>query len=258
MKERRKSLQHQLSKRYAKDIKSADVWSVFKVIADFVQGFEELEDLGPSVTIFGGAKADKNSKYYQDALHLSGILASRGFSIITGGGPGIMEAANKGAFEYNAQVDSVGLNIDLPREQHPNPYTTKECTFDYFFSRKVMLVKYSMAYVIFPGGFGTLDELFEALTLIQTKKVTGVRLFLVGVTYYAPLMEFIRSSLLHHAMIDEDDIALITLTDNFDDIVQEIERSLKEQLEALKADGLEQTQYFKTLQCFYEKRECHE
>ncbi len=255
MKERRKHLQQNISKRYARDIKSADVWSVFKVVADFVQGFEELEALGPSVTIFGGAQVEQNSKYYKDAMHLSDILAGRGFSIITGGGPGIMEAANRGAYQHK-EVDSVGLNIDLPHEQQPNPYTTKECTFDYFFSRKVMLVKYSMAYVIFPGGFGTLDELFEALTLIQTKKVTGVRLFLVGEAYYAPLLEFIRNSVLHEKMIDEEDMALITLSDDFDYIVREIENSLHEQLEALKADGLEHTQYFKSLDCFYKKREC--
>ncbi len=258
VKERRKHLQQTISKRYAKDIKSADVWSVFKVVADFVQGFEELEELGPSVTIFGGAKVEKNSKYYQDAMHLSDILASKGFSIITGGGPGIMEAANRGAYRHKEQVDSVGLNIDLPHEQVPNAYTTKECTFDYFFSRKVMLVKYSLSYVIFPGGFGTLDELFEALTLIQTKKVTGVRLFLVGEAYFAPLLEFIRNSVLHEKMIDEEDMELITLSDDFDFIVSEIETSLHEQMEALKADGLEHTQYYKTLACFCKKRECDE
>jgi len=255
VKERRKNLQQKISKRYAKDIKSADVWSVFKVVADFVQGFEELEDLGPSVTIFGGAQVEQNSKYYKDARHLSDILAGKGFSIITGGGPGIMEAANRGAYKHK-EVDSVGLNIDLSHEQQPNLYTTKECTFDYFFSRKVMLVKYSLSYVIFPGGFGTLDELFEALTLIQTKKVTGVRLFLVGEAYYAPLLEFIRNSVLHEKMIDEEDMALITLSDDFDYIVSEIEASLHEQLEALKADGLEHTQYFKSLDCFCKKREC--
>ncbi len=163
-------------KKYIKDIKSADVWSVFRIIADFVKGFDELGELGPTVTIFGSARTDKDNLYYKEAVRLSSMLAEKGFNIMTGGGPGIMEAANKGG-ATNKNVDSIGLNIDLPFEQIPNPYTSKELRFDYFFSRKVMLVKYSMAYVIFPGGYGTLDELFEALTLIQTKKVTLQNLF---------------------------------------------------------------------------------
>lgn len=183
------------SNRYVKDIKSADVWSVFKIIADFVQGFDELGDLGPSVTIFGSARLDEKHPYYQQAMTLSGTLAERGYNIITGGGPGVMEAANRGAFDFEA-VESIGLNIELPEEQQPNPYITKGRSFDYFFSRKVMLVKYSMAYVIFPGGFGTLDEMFEALTLIQTRKVWGVRLFVVGTEFYAPLMQFIQEKML--------------------------------------------------------------
>ncbi len=156
------------SSRYVKDIKSADVWSVFKIIADFVQGFDELGDLGPSVTIFGSARLDETHPYYQQAMRLSSMLGERGYNVITGGGPGIMEAANRGAYEHEA-VESIGLNIELSTEQQPNPYITKGQSFDYFFSRKVMLVKYSMAYVIFPGGFGTLVEMFEALTLIQTR-----------------------------------------------------------------------------------------
>ncbi|OHE14361.1 MAG: Rossman fold protein, TIGR00730 family, partial [Sulfurimonas sp. RIFOXYB2_FULL_37_5] len=154
-----------LAKKYIKEIKSADVWSVFKIVADFVKGFDELGELGPTVTIFGSSKVKSESKYYKKAQELSSMLAQRGFNIMTGGGPGIMEAANRGAFEYK-NVESIGLNIDLPFEQIPNKYTTTDLNFDYFFSRKVMLVKYSIGYVIFPGGYGTLDELFEALTLI--------------------------------------------------------------------------------------------
>jgi len=138
------------SNRYVKDIKSGDVWSVFKIIADFVQGFDELGDLGPSVTIFGSARVDENHPYYGQAMHLASMLGERGYNIITGGGPGVMEAANRGAFDHE-NVESIGLNIELPQEQDPNPYITKVRSFDYFFSRKVMLVKYSMAYVIFPG-----------------------------------------------------------------------------------------------------------
>lgn len=232
--------------RYVKDIKSADVWSVFKIIADFVQGFDELGDLGPSVTIFGSARLDDKHPYYQQAMKLSGMLAERGYNVITGGGPGIMEAANRGAYEYN-DVESIGLNIELPSEQQPNPYITKGRSFDYFFSRKVMLVKYSMAYVIFPGGFGTLDEMFEALTLIQTRKVTGVRLFVVGTEFYAPLIEFIRTKLLAEGMIDELDMSLITVNDDLYYIVTEIERSLITQISELEHQGLDKTKYYESL-----------
>ncbi|MBL4730128.1 MAG: TIGR00730 family Rossman fold protein [Sulfurimonas sp.] len=239
----------ELTKKYIKDIKSADVWSVFKILADFVKGFDELGELGPSVTIFGSARTDENDFYYKETEKLSSILAKRGFNIITGGGPGIMEAANKGASQYK-EVESIGLNIDLPFEQSRNPYTTKELSFDYFFSRKVMLVKYSMAYVILPGGFGTLDELFEALTLVQTKKVTGVKIFVIGVEFYKALLEFIESKLLYHNMIDLDDLNMIRLTDDLECIANEIEESLRDQLNVLKDAGLEKTRYFKSLSSF--------
>ncbi|MDQ7045381.1 MAG: TIGR00730 family Rossman fold protein [Sulfurimonas sp.] len=236
----------ELTKKYVKDIKSADVWSVFKILADFVKGFDELGELGPSVTVFGSARTDKDNLYYKEAEKLASMLAKRGFNIITGGGPGIMEAANKGASLYK-NVESIGLNIDLPFEQSTNPYTTKELSFDYFFSRKVMLVKYSMAYVILPGGFGTLDELFEALTLVQTKKVTGVKIFVIGVKFYESLLEFIEKKLLYHGMIDLDDLHMIRLTDDLECVVDEIEESLSHQLSVLKDAGLDDTSYFKSL-----------
>ena len=243
-----------LTKRYVKDIKSADVWSVFKIIADFVKGFDELGELGPSVTIFGSARTAKDAFFYLEAEKLSLMLANRGFNIITGGGPGIMEAANKGA-SHNTDVESIGLNIDLPFEQIANPYTTKELNFDYFFSRKVMLVKYSMAYVIFPGGYGTLDELFEALTLVQTRKVTGVKIFVIGVDFYEPLLEFIKSKLVKHNMIDLDDLHMIRLTDDLECVANEIEESLIKQIEVLKDAGLSDTAYFKSLSNFsYDKK----
>lgn len=234
------------SSRYVKDIKSGDVWSVFKIIADFVQGFDELGDLGPSVTIFGSARTDENHPYYQQAQHLAGMLGAHGYNIITGGGPGIMEAANRGAFNHE-DVESIGLNIELPSEQQPNPYITKGRSFDYFFSRKVMLVKYSMAYVIFPGGFGTLDEMFEALTLIQTKKVWGVRLFVIGTEFYTPLVNFIRDKMLAEGMIDPGDMRFINLTDDLDYVVAEIEKSLVCQLETMKKEGLANTKYYQAL-----------
>jgi uncharacterized protein (TIGR00730 family) len=253
MAHRRGKKKEYTSNRYVKDIKSADVWSVFKIIADFVQGFDELGDLGPSVTIFGSARVDENHPYYSQARELAGLLGERGYNVITGGGPGVMEAANRGAYAYE-DVESIGLNVELPEEQQPNPYITKGRSFDYFFSRKVMLVKYSMAYVIFPGGFGTLDEMFEALTLIQTRKVWGVRLFVVGTEFYAPLIQFIRDKLLAEGMIDEKDMNLITLTDDLHYVAKEIERSLISQMATMEKEGLDDTKYYKVLSSYFADR----
>ncbi len=244
-----KNNRHDLTKRYTKDIKSADVWSVFRILADFTKGFDELGDLGPSVTIFGSARTKDDDIYYQKTIELSSMLSTKGFNVITGGGPGIMEAANKGAKSANS-AESIGLNIDLPFEQVANPYTTKELSFDYFFSRKVMLVKYSMAYVIFPGGFGTLDELFEALTLVQTKKVTGVKIFVIGVEFYKPLIDFIETKLVGNNMIDKDDLELIRVTDDLECVMKEIEESLLNQIRILKEVGLEDTTYYQSLLTF--------
>ncbi len=251
--ERRREAQKIITQRYAKDIKSADTWSVFKIIADFVHGFDELGELGPSVTVFGSARTKKDDPYYHKAVLLGDMLGAAGFNVITGGGPGIMEAANKGAYQ-NTDIESIGLNIDLPMEQTANPYTTKERTFDYFFSRKVMLVKYSIAYVIFPGGFGTLDELFEALTLVQTKKVSGVRIFVVGVAFFQPLIDFIKNTLLAKGMIDEEDLDMITLTDDLDHIAEQVKTSLGIQIQALKEVGMEDTKYYHSLSDFFENR----
>lgn len=243
------SKKNELSKRYVKDLKSGDVWSVFKIISDFVKGFDELGELGPSVTMFGSARLDSNHIYYKKAQKLSSILAKRGFNIITGGGPGIMEAANRGAYKVEG-VESIGLNIDLPMEQIANQYTTKDLSFDYFFSRKVMLVKYSIAYVIFPGGFGTLDELFEALTLIQTKKVLGVKLFIYGEDFYKPLIEFIEAKLLSEGMISKEDIEIFRLCDDIECIADAIDRSITEQIAFLRENGLEDTRYAQRLTDF--------
>jgi len=247
--------EQKIEQRYVKDIKSSDVWSVFKIIADFVKGFDELGDLGPAVTIFGSARVGEENPWYAKTVALSGKLAAMGFNVISGGGPGIMEAANRGAYAYKEEgIESVGLNIELPTEQRPNPYTTKEENFDYFFSRKVMLVKYSTAYVIMPGGFGTLDELFEALTLIQTKKVDGVCVFLMGEAFYAPLLEFIRGSLLAEGMISEADLKILTLTDDIDLVARSIRDSLRTQLASLEESGLSGTPYYRKLQRFFEER----
>ncbi len=248
-----KHVSKEVVKRYVRDIKSADAWSMFKIMADFVKGFDELGELGPSVTVFGSARLKEESPYYKMARELGNKLAAKKFNVVTGGGPGIMEAANRGAFEHGG-VESIGLNIDLPFEQVQNPYTTKDESFDYFFSRKVMLVKYSQAYVIFPGGFGTLDELFEALTLVQTRKVEGVRLFLVGEDFYNPLIDFIEECLISHGMIDVQDVKLITISDDLDYIVHEIEQSLEVQLTTLRQKGLSNTKYFKSLAKFFDER----
>ena len=229
----------ELTKRYVKDIKSAD----------FVKGFDELGELGPTVTIFGSARTHSDEYYYKESQKLASMLASRGFNIMTGGGPGIMEAANRGANKFDS-VESIGLNVDLPFEQVTNSYTTKNLSFDYFFSRKVMLVKYSMAYVIFPGGFGTLDELFEALTLAQTRKITGVKIFVIGVDFYKPLISFLKNQLVNNGMIDIEDLHMIKLSDDLDCIVDEIEESLIKQIEVLKDAGLGDTTYFKSLSEF--------
>ncbi len=252
-KHRSKHVPKEVVKRYVRDIKSGDAWSMFKIIADFVKGYDELGDLGPAVTIFGSARLKEESPYYEMARALGTKLAAKKFNVLTGGGPGIMEAANRGAFEMGG-VESIGLNIDLPFEQLKNPYTTKEESFDYFFSRKVMLVKYSLAYVIFPGGFGTLDELFEALTLVQTRKVEGVRLFLVGEEFYNPLIHFIEECLISYEMIDAEDVKLITISDDLDFIVGEIEKSLEVQMHGLQKGGLSDTTYYKTLAKFFEDR----
>ena len=241
-----KNRDNELTKKYIKDIKSADVWSVFRIIADFVKGFDELGNLGPAVTIFGSARTGESDFYYKESEKLSSMLAHKGYNVMTGGGPGIMEAANKGAYK-NGNVESIGLSIDLENEQVTNQYTTKDLSFDYFFSRKVMLVKYSVAYVIFPGGFGTLDELFEALTLVQTRKVTGVKIFVIGTDFYQPLLDFVEDKLLKSNMIEKDDLEMIKLTDDIECVVNEIDVCLSKQLEVLEEVGLDKTEYYKSL-----------
>ncbi|MEA1956068.1 MAG: TIGR00730 family Rossman fold protein [Campylobacterota bacterium] len=245
--------QAELTIKYLKDIKSADASSVFRILADFLKGFDELGELGPTVTIFGSARTDSKNFYYKKAQKLSSILSKHGFNIMTGGGPGIMEAANRGAIKYK-NTESIGLNIDLPFEQVANKYTTKSLSFDYFFSRKVMLVKYSIAYVLFPGGYGTLDELFEALTLVQTKKVIGVKIFLVGIEFYKPLMEFIEKKLYNENMINRTDFEIIILTDDLEVIVNEINSSLVTQIKVLEDIGLKETSYCKLLTNFQKQK----
>ncbi|MCT2563205.1 TIGR00730 family Rossman fold protein [Chryseobacterium herbae] len=199
-----------------------DSWMVFKVMAEFVDGYEKLAKIGPCVSIFGSARLKPESKYYAMAVEIAEKITKLGFGIITGGGPGIMEAGNKGAF--NAQGRSIGLNIDLPFEQHFNPYINKSYSmnFDYFFVRKVMFVKYSQGFVVMPGGFGTLDELTEAMTLIQTNKIGKFPIVLVGSEFWGGLLEWFKATLLKEGMIAEDDLDLYRVVDTADEAVAHI------------------------------------
>jgi hypothetical protein len=194
------------------EIQLSESWRLFKIIGEFVDGVEALYDLGPAVSIFGSARISPESPYYKKALDLASMFAKNGFAVITGGGGGIMEAANKGAAQQNG--NSVGLNITLPREQKPNDYANILVEFKYFFVRKVMFIKYASAYVVMPGGFGSLDELFEAVTLIQTDRIRAVPVILFGKDYWGGLIDWIKEQLLSHQMISSEDLGIIHLTDD--------------------------------------------
>lgn len=239
---------------HIKDTTHSEEWSVLRIMSDFVKGFDELKDLGPSVTFFGSARFHPNHHYYKDAYTLAHKLGSKGYSIVTGGSKGIMEAANKGAFE-SKKCQSIGLNITLPHEQAGNKYTTKHLTFDYFFVRKVMLIKYSLAYVIFPGGFGTLDELFEALTLTQTGKITKISIFLYGKEYWSKLYDFIATTLVENHTIRPEDVELITLTDDMDEIIHQIDDRLIHFINDMKKEGAENCRYYQQAMQFLSNQE---
>ena len=195
----------------------SESWRLFRIMGEFVEGVEEMSDLGPAVSIFGSARLKADDPYYAKAVEIAGMLAEKGFAIITGGGGGIMEAANKGAAEKKGR--SAGLNIVLPMEQAPNPYSNVKVEFNYFFVRKVMFVRYAMAYIIMPGGFGTLDELFEAVTLIQTKRVKPFPVILFGSTYWSGLVEWIKARLLEGKFISPRDMNIFKVTDDPEEVV---------------------------------------
>ncbi|WP_459209197.1 LOG family protein [Aquimarina rhabdastrellae] len=202
------------------EIKTNDSWAIFKIMGEFVNGFEKMSKIGPCVSIFGSARTKTDDKYYQLAVDVAHKIVEHGYGVITGGGPGIMEAGNKGA--HLGGGTSVGLNIELPFEQHDNPYidSDKNLDFDYFFVRKVMFVKYSQGFVVMPGGFGTLDELFEAITLIQTKKIDKFPIILVGTEFWGGLMDWVKSTLLSKFNnISAGDLDLIHLVDTPDEII---------------------------------------
>jgi len=205
------------------EIKTNDSWALFKIMGEFVNGFEKMSAIGPCVSIFGSARTKEDDKYYQLAMEVAKNIAAAGYGVITGGGPGIMEAGNKGA--NLAGGTSVGLNIDLPFEQHDNPYIDhdKSLDFDYFFVRKVMFVKYSQGFVVMPGGFGTLDELFEAITLIQTNKIAKFPIILVGTSFWSGLMEWVKNTMLTEGNISPKDLDLIKIVDTAEEVVDIID-----------------------------------
>ena len=203
-----------------------DTWRIFRIMGEFVEGFDELADLGPAVTLFGSARVRPEDPAYGAAIEVGRLLGEAGFTVITGGGPGAMEAGNRGAREAGAP--SVGLNIELPFEQHVNPYVDVDVEFRYFFVRKVMLVKYSRAFVIFPGGFGTMDELFEALTLIQTGKVRDFPVVLFGTDYWKGLLDWLRDTMAADGKISDADLGLIDLTDSPEEVLKIVLDSARE------------------------------
>ncbi|MCF0177731.1 MAG: TIGR00730 family Rossman fold protein [Bacteroidales bacterium] len=205
------------------DVLTYDSWAIFKVMGEFVNSFDKMNRIGPCVAIFGSARTKPTDPYYKMTEDIAKRLTKKGFGIITGGGPGIMEAGNKGAQEGGGH--SVGLNISLPHEQRPNPYIDydKSIDFEFFFVRKTIFMKYAQGYIVMPGGFGTIDELFEALTLVQTNKMIDFPIILVGKEYWSGLIKWIKSAMLTNGMINQEELGLINLVDSSDEAVEIIE-----------------------------------
>src|SRR6185295_6556934 len=207
----------------ADEFTHTDPWRVFRIMGEFVEGFDELATLTRGIAIFGSARTPADDPEYKSAQETAALLAADGFAVITGGGPGIMEAANRGAFEAGGL--SIGCNIELPFEQKANPYQTLSLTFKYFFVRKMMFVKYSLGFVIFPGGFGTLDELFEALTLMQTKKIRNFPIVLFGSQYWSGMLDWLRAVVLPGGKISEHDMDIFHITDSPAEVVEIVTRA---------------------------------
>lgn len=217
-------IQEKLKQKTWNEIRTNDSWGIFKIMSEFVNGYESMARIGPCVSIFGSARIKPDNKYYLLAEKIAYKISKAGYGVITGGGPGIMEAGNKGAHYGNGT--SVGLNIELPFEQHHNPYIDKDknLNFDYFFVRKVMFVKYSQGFVVMPGGFGTLDELFEAITLIQTKKIGKFPIILVGSDFWAGLIDWINTVLIEkEKTVHSEDMNLIKIVDTEDEVVKALD-----------------------------------
>jgi uncharacterized protein (TIGR00730 family) len=217
-------IQEKLKQKTWNEIRTNDSWGIFKIMSEFVNGYESMARIGPCVSIFGSARIKPDNKYYLLAEKIAYKISKAGYGVITGGGPGIMEAGNKGA--HNGDGTSVGLNIELPFEQHYNPYIDKDknLNFDYFFVRKVMFVKYSQGFVVMPGGFGTLDELFEAITLIQTKKIGKFPIILVGTDFWSGLIDWINTVLIEkEKTVHLEDMNLIKIVDTEDEVVKALD-----------------------------------
>lgn len=213
------------NKQYVMDeITVKDSWRMFRIMAEFVEGFEALSSCHPAVSIFGSTRVKPENEIYQKAERIGQLLAEQGFCVITGGGPGVMEAANKGAAEAGGK--SIGLNIELPFEQKPNPYANLTLSFRYFFVRKVMFVKYAVAYVILPGGFGTMDELLESITLIQTHKIKPFPVILVGSDYWKGFLDWIKEVVLKKGMISIIDLEILQLIDDPSEVVKTIKKTV--------------------------------
>lgn len=240
---------------HIKDVSADNPWSVFRIMANFVEGFDALKDIGPCVTFFGSARLRPGDHYYDDAMRLAYLFAESGFNVVTGGSNGIMEAANRGAFE-SGKTESIGLNIALPHEQKTNQFTTLSIEFDYFFVRKVMLVKYSYAYIVFPGGFGTFDELFEALTLVQTGKIFPISIILVGSEFWAPMIEFLRNGPLKLGTISQHDFELLKVIDNLDDAIEITKQNIISKLDEMEHDGLTDTDTYRELLNLCSRESC--
>ena len=221
-------IQDKLTQKTWNEIRTNDSWAIFKIMSEFVNGYESMARIGPCVSIFGSARTKPDNKYYLLAESIAYKISKAGYGVITGGGPGIMEAGNKGA--HRGEGTSVGLNIELPFEQHYNPYIDKDknLNFDYFFVRKVMFVKYSQGFVVMPGGFGTLDEMIEAITLIQTKKIGKFPIILVGSSYWTGLMDWVKTVMIEeHKNANIEDLNLIKIVDTEDEVVAELDRFYK-------------------------------
>lgn len=219
--------------RQSRDFTKQDTWRVFRIMGEVVHGFEVMSDVGHAVSMFGSARVRPDSHYYQAAVRTAELLAKEGLTIVTGGGPGIMEAANKGA-QLGGGI-SVGLNIELPHEQMSNPYIDPDylVSFRYFFCRKLMFVKYSCAFVIFPGGFGTMDELFESLTLVQTQRILNFPIILYGSEYWQDLVHWLEKAMIREGFIHPDDPSLIQMTDQPEEVVEKIVASLENLAQSL-------------------------
>jgi uncharacterized protein (TIGR00730 family) len=220
------------------DVKGDESWRLFRIISEFTEGFDKLSNIGFAISIFGSARTRPDDEYYRKTIELAARLAKEQYAIISGGGPGIMEAANRGAAENNAL--SVGLNIELPHEQRWNKYQNLSLDFRYFFARKVMFVKYSMGYVCMPGGFGTLDEFFESLTLVQTGKIYHMPVVLFGTEFWSGLLDWMKDRLLSYGNISEEDLELITLTDDIDEVVDVMNSHRRLKLEKIERAKQEQ------------------